>query len=109
MSRGPRQNGGGARARGSTVLVDYAHKPDALEAVLGTCARSPAAALICVFGCGGDRDRGKRPIMGAIAARMADLPIMTSDNPRTENPNSIIAEIEAGLRDAITTNWRARE
>ncbi|HEY6420307.1 MAG TPA: UDP-N-acetylmuramoyl-L-alanyl-D-glutamate--2,6-diaminopimelate ligase [Candidatus Binataceae bacterium] len=82
---------------GVTVLVDYAHKPDALEAVLTALRRLSAGRLICVFGCGGDRDRGKRPIMGEIAGRIADLPILTSDNPRTEDPLAIIAEVEQGL------------
>jgi UDP-N-acetylmuramoyl-L-alanyl-D-glutamate--2,6-diaminopimelate ligase len=80
-----------------TVLVDYAHKPDALDAVLTTLKRLGSGRLICVFGCGGDRDRGKRPIMGEIAGRVADLPILTSDNPRTENPLAIIGEVEQGL------------
>ncbi|HYL60110.1 MAG TPA: UDP-N-acetylmuramoyl-L-alanyl-D-glutamate--2,6-diaminopimelate ligase [Candidatus Acidoferrales bacterium] len=82
---------------GVAVLVDYAHKPDALEAVLTTLRRLTAGRVICVFGCGGDRDRGKRPIMGEIAGRLADLPILTSDNPRTENPLAIIADVERGL------------
>jgi UDP-N-acetylmuramoyl-L-alanyl-D-glutamate--2,6-diaminopimelate ligase len=79
------------------VLVDYAHKPDALEAVLTTLKRLRAGRIICVFGCGGDRDRGKRPIMGEIAGRLADLPILTSDNPRSEDPMAIIADVEQGL------------
>jgi UDP-N-acetylmuramoyl-L-alanyl-D-glutamate--2,6-diaminopimelate ligase len=82
---------------GVTVLVDYAHKPDALEAVLTALRRLRAGRIICVFGCGGDRDRGKRPIMGEIAGRLADIPILTSDNPRTEDPLAIIAAVEQGL------------
>jgi UDP-N-acetylmuramoyl-L-alanyl-D-glutamate--2,6-diaminopimelate ligase len=79
------------------VMVDYAHKPDALTAVLDALRNLNPRRVICVFGCGGDRDRGKRPIMGEIAARMADVPLLTSDNPRTEDPLAIIAEVEAGL------------
>jgi UDP-N-acetylmuramoyl-L-alanyl-D-glutamate--2,6-diaminopimelate ligase len=82
---------------GVRVLVDYAHKPDALSAVLDTLRRLHPRRLICVFGCGGDRDRGKRPIMGGIAGRLADIAVLTSDNPRTEPPLAIIAEVEAGL------------
>jgi UDP-N-acetylmuramoyl-L-alanyl-D-glutamate--2,6-diaminopimelate ligase len=83
---------------GVRVLVDYAHKPDALSAVLNTLRRLGPRRLICVFGCGGDRDRGKRPIMGEIAGRLADLAVLTSDNPRTEPPLAIIAEVETGLK-----------
>jgi UDP-N-acetylmuramoyl-L-alanyl-D-glutamate--2,6-diaminopimelate ligase len=82
---------------GVRVLVDYAHKPDALSAVLNSLRGLRPRRLICVFGCGGDRDRGKRPIMGEIAGRLADVAILTSDNPRTEPPLAIIAEVEAGL------------
>ena len=82
---------------GVTVLVDYAHKPDALEAVLTALRHIGASRIICVFGCGGDRDRGKRPIMGEIAGRLADLPVLTSDNPRSEDPMAIIAGVEKGL------------
>ena len=86
-----------ASPAGVRVLVDYAHKPDALSAVLDTLRALRPRRLICVFGCGGDRDRGKRPIMGEIAGRLADLAVLTSDNPRTEPPLAIIAEVEAGL------------
>ena len=88
---------------GVTVLVDYAHKPDALEAVLNTLRPLTHGRLICVFGCGGERDRGKRPVMGEIAGRVANLAILTSDNPRTEDPLKIIAEVEAGLKSAGLT------
>jgi UDP-N-acetylmuramoyl-L-alanyl-D-glutamate--2,6-diaminopimelate ligase len=111
--------GGGARP---LVVVDYAHTPDALENVLralrdlmrsaqtrppertSTIAkRSPRAGkLVCVFGCGGDRDRGKRPLMGRIASRLADEVIVTSDNPRSEDPRAIIDEILAGSRGKCT-------
>lgn len=83
---------------GVKVLIDYAHKPDALEAVLNALRALGPRRLICVFGCGGDRDRGKRPIMGEIAGRLAGLAILTSDNPRTEDPLAIISEVEAGLK-----------
>ena len=89
-----------AAGDGVTVLVDYAHKPDALEAVLGTLRPLTRGRLMCVFGCGGDRDRGKRPLMGEIAGRLASLAILTSDNPRTEDPLKIIVEVEAGLKSA---------
>jgi len=83
-----------------SVVVDYAHTPDALEKVLHTLREVTAAGggkLICVFGCGGDRDRGKRLMMGTVAGKLADVSIVTSDNPRSENPADIIAAIVAGI------------
>jgi UDP-N-acetylmuramoyl-L-alanyl-D-glutamate--2,6-diaminopimelate ligase len=83
-----------------TVIVDYAHTPEALRNVLTAAAELTGGRLVCVFGCGGDRDRGKRPAMGRIAGRLADRVIVTSDNPRGEDPQAIIAEIRAGMADA---------
>jgi UDP-N-acetylmuramoyl-L-alanyl-D-glutamate--2,6-diaminopimelate ligase len=83
------------------VVVDYAHTPDALEKALATLRETATARggrLVCVFGCGGDRDPGKRPIMGAIAERLADRALVTSDNPRSEDSDAIIAAIAAGMK-----------
>jgi UDP-N-acetylmuramyl-tripeptide synthetase len=80
------------------VIVDYAHTDDALEKVLKSAREFTPGKLIVVFGCGGDRDRTKRPLMGAVAAINSDYAIVTSDNPRSEEPASIIEEIEQGLR-----------
>jgi UDP-N-acetylmuramoyl-L-alanyl-D-glutamate--2,6-diaminopimelate ligase len=84
------------------VVVDYAHTPDALEKALAALREHTAGRLVCVFGCGGDRDRGKRPQMGAIAETLADIVIVTSDNPRHELPMAIINEIVAGMRSTPT-------
>jgi UDP-N-acetylmuramoyl-L-alanyl-D-glutamate--2,6-diaminopimelate ligase len=83
-----------------TVVVDYSHKPDALENVLRTARGLTRSRVICVFGCGGDRDRAKRPLMGKIATNLADLAIVTSDNPRSEDPNTIIAEVLEGAGES---------
>ncbi|MEW6267870.1 MAG: UDP-N-acetylmuramoyl-L-alanyl-D-glutamate--2,6-diaminopimelate ligase [Thermodesulfobacteriota bacterium] len=85
------------------VIVDYAHKPDALERSLTSLRDLTRGRLIVAFGCGGDRDAGKRPLMGEIAGRLADVVIVTSDNPRTEDPMAIIAAIEDGVRGAART------
>ena len=96
---GRMQRLGGERA--PLVVVDYAHTPDALDKAL-TALRSSVAVggdLVCVFGCGGERDRGKRPEMGRVAARLADRVVITSDNPRSERPEAIASEIVHGIRD----------
>jgi UDP-N-acetylmuramoyl-L-alanyl-D-glutamate--2,6-diaminopimelate ligase len=93
------------RRNGAPVFIDYAHKPDALEKVLAAARPFARGRLIVVFGCGGDRDAGKRPLMGAIAARLADAVIVTDDNPRSEEPAAIRRAILAGAPD----NARVRE
>ncbi len=100
--------------RGLTLLVDYAHSEDALRKVLTTLrahlapvARKPRGRLLCVFGCGGDRDRGKRPLMGAAVSQLADVAIVTSDNPRSEAPEEIAAAIVAGMHSGAQRAERA--
>lgn len=91
------------------VIVDYAHTPDGLENILKTARQISRGCLITVFGCGGDRDRTKRPLMGEIAARYSDYAVITSDNPRTEDPLKIIAEIEAGVSQAAKKDSYIKE
>ena len=85
---------------GAAVYVDYAHKPAAVEAVLNTLRPHTEGRLVCLLGCGGDRDAGKRPIMGRIAAGLSDMVIVTDDNPRSEDPKDIREEIMQGVPDA---------
>jgi UDP-N-acetylmuramoyl-L-alanyl-D-glutamate--2,6-diaminopimelate ligase len=87
------------------VIVDYAHTPDGLENILKAARQVTRGRIITVFGCGGDRDRTKRPIMGDIAGRLSDLAIVTSDNPRSEDPEVIIQEVEVGLA-AVTADYK---
>lgn len=95
------------QARGGLAVVDYAHKPEALSAALSAVRPFVSGRLICVFGCGGDRDRGKRPIMGDIAAKMCDVVIVTDDNPRTEDAAAIRTEILEAAPDAREIGDRA--
>lgn len=90
-----------------TAIVDYAHTPDALENVLKTihAVKEANARIWCVFGCGGDRDPAKRPVMGQIAEQYADFPIATSDNPRTEDPDAILADIRTGIQTPEKVTW----
>jgi UDP-N-acetylmuramoyl-L-alanyl-D-glutamate--2,6-diaminopimelate ligase len=90
----------GAGPRGGEAYVDYAHTPDGLETVLKALRPHVRGKLIVVFGAGGDRDRGKRPLMGGFAAELADVAIVTDDNPRSEAPAAIRAEVLAGAKGA---------
>ena len=98
----------GKSAKGAPVYVDYAHKPEALENVLSSLRPFTSGCIILAFGCGGDRDPGKRAIMGEIASRLADVVIVTDDNPRTENPDSIRKEILDACVGAIEIGDRAK-
>jgi UDP-N-acetylmuramyl-tripeptide synthetase len=86
-----------SHGRGPTVVIDYAHTPDALEKLLNFCKELGPRKIVTVFGCGGDRDRGKRPMMGGIAARLSNIVFVTDDNPRTEDPDGIVKEILEGV------------
>ncbi|MFK2903054.1 UDP-N-acetylmuramoyl-L-alanyl-D-glutamate--2,6-diaminopimelate ligase [Dyella ginsengisoli] len=94
-----RMNRLGDGLRQPLVVIDYAHTPDALEQALAALRAHCAGRLLCVFGCGGERDAGKRPVMGAIAERLADIAIVTDDNPRGEDGDAIVAQIVAGFAD----------
>ncbi|HPD01481.1 MAG TPA: UDP-N-acetylmuramoyl-L-alanyl-D-glutamate--2,6-diaminopimelate ligase [Acetivibrio sp.] len=86
-----------------TVMIDYAHSPDSLENILTTVKAYAPGRVVCVFGCGGDRDKTKRPVMGRISGQLADFTIITSDNPRTEDPEMIINDIEEGIKTTGAT------
>ena len=97
----------GSTQTGAPVYVDYAHKPEALENVLGAVRPFTTGRIVLVFGCGGDRDPGKRPIMGEIASRLADISIVTDDNPRTEDAAQIRSEIMVAVPQALEIGNRA--
>ena len=83
--------------KGLTIMIDYAHSPESLQNILSAVKSYTRGRVISVFGCGGDRDHSKRPVMGQISGNIADFTIITSDNPRTENPETIVKEIEEGI------------
>ncbi|MFC1501729.1 Mur ligase family protein, partial [Elusimicrobiota bacterium] len=89
-----------------TVVIDYAHTDDALKNVLMAMREIKPERIITVFGCGGDRDRAKRPLMGEIATELSDFVFVTSDNPRSESPESIILDVEVGIKRKYRTNYR---
>ena len=80
------------------IMIDYAHSPESLQNILSAVKSYTRGKVISVFGCGGDRDKGKRPVMGEISGRIADFTFITTDNPRTENPEQIIKDIEDGIK-----------
>ena len=86
--------------KGLTIMIDYAHSPESLQSILSAVKSYTRGKVISVFGCGGDRDKTKRPIMGQISTNIADFTIITSDNPRTEDPDTIVNEIEVGAKKA---------
>jgi len=101
-----------ANQKGIHVIVDYAHTPDALERVLLGITRlhegrdtTETGKIITVFGCGGDRDRTKRPLMAEVVGRYSDLAVLTSDNPRTEDPQAILADVEKGFKTIALKEW----
>ena len=98
-----------ANDAGRFAFVDYAHTPDALENVLTAVRALTEQKIICVFGCGGDRDRQKRPLMGEIAGRLADVAVVTSDNPRTEDPMAIIRDMLPGVERSAGKAYEAAE
>ncbi|MBR3738181.1 MAG: UDP-N-acetylmuramoyl-L-alanyl-D-glutamate--2,6-diaminopimelate ligase, partial [Eubacterium sp.] len=85
-----------------TVIIDYAHSPDGLENIITSLREISKGRVVTLFGCGGDRDKTKRPLMGEIASRLSDFVVVTSDNPRSENPSDIIDDILEGMKNSKT-------